>query len=307
MLALFALLSLAACAPKYTIRFNPDQIPVGRHFLYRQITETEFEMRNEKLEDDASSLETTTVDFTMTLDRAQPNGNSEWTIFVLRYQQSETKGGVTKSYDSNEPVSADEPDDVQATIFGVLDSISYRFTVDAQGNILKKEGMDEMWNRAENALSAEHRPMFKQVAKQFKKQGAMDFTTQLWEYLPPKPIKKGNSWKKQKDVPLLNLTKKLRYTLVDADASTYKIAIASQMPEDPEHPGELAVGPIKILYRMGGTGTGSIILDKRWNMAQSFYAEDVVSGTMETKVPFLASTKIPTTIRTKTRLELVSK
>jgi hypothetical protein len=302
-----AILLWAGCAPKHVLQLETTKIPVGRAFLYRQTTETETEMAMSSLDVASGSNETSTVDFTLTLDHLDPNGTQDWTIQVLRYQHSETKGDVVKTFDSTKPLEAGDPDSIKAAIFGVLDSISYRLTVDAQGNILKKLGFDDIWIRAEETMPVAYRPMFKEVAKQFKKQGTLDFSSQLWSFFPKKPIKKGKSWKREEHIHLLNINKEMRFALVDSDASTHKIAIATQMPENPGNPGELAVGPIKIYYRMGGSGTGSVVLDRRWNMAQSYYAEDLLTGTMETKVPFLGSNKIPITIRTKSRLELVSK
>jgi hypothetical protein len=101
---------------------------------------------------------------------------------------------------------------------------------------------------------------------------------------------------------MFNADKKSTYKLVKETADYNEISVESTTTGDPNKPGSLKLGPAEILYYLNGTSNGSIRLDKKLGFPSKVYSEDYYTGNMEVKVPTLAASKVPLTMRIKVTL-----
>jgi hypothetical protein len=295
---LLLIVGCIACAPSKTLRLETEKIPIDRTFLFRQTTVTETEMHTP--DGPNISTQTTTQDLSYLLLRRNSDGSTYWESQLLRYQEDKVENELPVHFDSANP----SPDDneVKKAIFAALDSVAFRFILSKEGEITQFEGLEEIWANLEDVLPPTARPIFKNTMQQFTDGTFSEIARNIWAFYPEKPIKKGKIWEKTAHIKMFNADKKSTYKLVKETADYNEISVESTTTGDPNKPGSLKLGPAEILYYLNGTSNGSIRLDKKLGFPSKVYSEDYYTGKMEVKVPTLAASKVPLTMRIKVTL-----
>lgn len=288
-----------ACAPSKTLRLETEKVPIGRTFLFRQTTVTETEMY---LPSDGPNISTQTTiqDLSYLLLQRNPDSTTYWESRLLRYQEDKMEQELPVHFDSANP----SPDDneVKKAIYAALDSIPFRFILSKEGEITKFEGLDKIWANVEDVLPPTARPIFKNTMQQFTDGTFREIARNMWTFYPEKPIKKGKTWEKTTHLKMFNADKKSTYQLVKDTPDYNEISVESTTTGHPNKPGSIKLGSAEILYYLNGTSNGSIRLDKKLGFPSKVYSEDYYTGNMEVKVPTLAASKVPLTMRIKVTL-----
>jgi len=294
-----ALAAQFACAPSQKISLNNGAIPTGTVFKYLQTSTTTTVL--ETGEETDLSTEKGTQHFTNTLEEKLPDGSVKWRTRVTRFQMETTKGDSVTLFDSENLNPNEDP--VKALIFKQLINTDIHYVVAPDGSISQMQGMNTMWKSVADSLDADKKPIFEMVAKQFGDEYMAESVKTSYAFYPGKSIRKGKSWKKKSTLKLFNAESQTIYHLDEIFANDAVISSTSMIKGDPEAPGELKMGPAKILYFLNGKGAGKMHIDHATGMVSSTEAEVTLEGHLEVKVPFLASTKMPVTIKTKTLLK----
>lgn len=287
---------LFACSPAQKIALNNSSIPTGTVYKYLQTTTSITELETE--EGAEVTTEKSTQHYTSVLEEKLPDGSVQWRTRVTRFQMENTKGDSVTLFDSEKFNPGEDP--VKVLIFKQLVSTDIRYQVAPDGTISKMEGMNAMWDAVADSMDSEKKPIFKMISKQFGDEYMAESMKNTYAFYPGKSIRKGKSWKKKSAIKLFNAETLTTYQLDEIFANDAVVSSTSLIKGDPEAPGELKMGPAKIYYYLNGKGAGKMHIDISTGMVSSTEAEVTLEGHLEVKVPFLASTKMPVTIKTKT-------
>ena len=296
-LLLGAFLLLTSCAPKQLIRLNAYAIPAGKPMVFRMTTTSETTVQMPESEE-KTTYETVEQDITYLLKKNNEDGTSLWESQILRYKSIKNAGGGKIEELDSEHFPVDT-DDIKITIFKKLIATPFTFTLAPDGTISNLSGMNDIWKATEATLPKEERATFAGVVGQFGDDFLLEMTQKTWAFYPPGKVRKGKHWKKEKLVKMFNAVETTRYEFAGQANGFNQIKASSVTEGDAKHPGELKIGPAKILYYMNGTGASDIQIDMNTGFIDAISGSTDLSGTMDVKVPFLASNKLPIHIKSK--------
>lgn len=298
-----AFLLLTSCAPKQLIRLNAYAIPTGKPMVFRMTTTSETTIQMPESEE-STTYETVEQDITYLLLKNNEDGTSQWESKILRYKSIKNAGGGKVEELDSEHFPIDT-EDIKVVVFKKLIGTPFTFTLTPDGTISNLSGMNEIWKATEETLPKEERATFAAVVGQFGDDFLLEMTQKTWAFYPPGEVRKGKHWKKEKLVKMFNALESTRYEFVGQSNGVNQIKATSVTEGDEKHPGELKLGPAKILYYMNGTGNTDLQVDINTGFIYSFTGNTNLAGTMTVKVPFTASNTIPLSIKSKVVLSRI--
>jgi len=121
-----------------------------------------------------------------------------------RIKQSITGGPISMSYDSEDP--PDQQDSMLSGIYKGLLGTKLTMLLGPDGRVVEVRGFDEMWGKlAKESPGAAN--IMAQMKKQFGQQTLEQTVSAADQYLPGKPVAKGESWvvAHKQEIPMMGL------------------------------------------------------------------------------------------------------
>lgn len=253
--ALF-LLALQSCAPAKLLRQQPANTP-GYTLAMRQTVQTETKMT--MFGEDRTSVSSSTSEFEYKIISALPNGNLNWEMKMLRFTSDNNDG--SQHYDSADPER--DTSSIVTKIYDKMIGHKMYMTTTLAGQILTFSGANTLFDNILSTFSdkPEMQPLGETVKKSFGDSAMVQTVSDMWGYIPEKPIKIGQSWKKERNQSgLISLNTNYQYKLKSRDANQAIISSKSTTQTPPGDASTLDLGKIKIIYNLKGSGAGQTII-----------------------------------------------
>jgi hypothetical protein len=300
---LAGVLFMGACKPVIALQWDPTVIPVERSMVYKSVTQTETALTlPDKMT--ATSLEITTTEYTLALQRVHPDGSSEWTQRVLRFRKERTQGDSTQVFDSALPPDGES---IEQLITRAMKDIELHISVAPNGDVVQIGGMEAMIDQVTNTVPLELQPTFRQTMTGLMgKNNSLAFGHNLMTFTPnaQQKIKKGKPWTARQPLNILNANADITYELHRETPQTLEL-ITDYRVSTPDKPEKMDLGSVQIQMSIKGTGEGSVSLDKQWKTVRKMFSEYMLSGNMEITIPTMEPQKMPVHLHVKSWLEVL--
>ncbi|HKZ55045.1 MAG TPA: DUF6263 family protein [Anaerolineales bacterium] len=280
-------------------------VPKGQTYRMRLTTDQTITQTSEG--QSVVTRQTLRFDYTFTATEDAIAGNTVFSVTydAVFFEQDGPAGSFR--YDSANP-----PDEVplQARGFAAMMGRGFSMLVSPEGEVLEVQGVDQMIEDVIADLGAPDDPavasLIDSLKQQFGDKALKESMGNIFVPFPAADLGIGDTWTTHQEisygVPMIEDT---TWTLVSRDGSVATLAVSSIVNPNTQE-GPLDLGGVTILYAIGGTQEGTVLVDERtgWTIAsdlvQSFSGEMTLTmGETEVKTPLT----IEATLRVETLAE----
>jgi hypothetical protein len=283
-------LAFVACKPTHVLKYDTAHLKPGSKYDYKQrlVTEMSFEVMGKSKD----TYEQVTKHMTFDVLKTNPDGSFVLDCKTYRLQKLKNEDGKVTEYDTNDPnPSGDLELDIAKRVAGIPLELSMR----SSGECTQIKGVDSVWNATKEAINDEPmaEKMLDGMASQLNEGFFKSSMNEIFYVYPDKPVKVGSKWKIPIDYKILSTKGYSEQTLQSVTPDSIVIRSKTSYRFNPKSPGELKIGPVKIVYKMNGEGTGVTVTDRPSGLPRKVSYEMTFAGDMDVTVPFAGSQTLP--------------
>ena len=282
-----------------TLKLNLEK---GKTYSYG--TSTHFDMNMEVSGQKMATGLDMAYTYKIALDHADSVGNQvlNSTIDAIKFKAAVM--GMSMGYDSKEVIDTSHQDAMSSMfrrIFSGMLGKSFKITIGPTGSIVDVSGVEEMITNMINGFPGsdeEKEKMKAQLSQSFNKEQVKQTFAQAFNLYPDKPVKIGDSWKKEVELGMKGMsnTQDITYKVKDITSSTVVLDLKGEIKTSRGgvHPDSTATAPA---MDMNGSESGTITLDRTSGMATSGDIDMTMKGSVDMK-----GSKVPMDMKGKITL-----
>ena len=281
-----------------TLKLNLEK---GKTYSYG--TSTHFDMNMEVSGQKMATGLDMAYTYKIALDHADSSGNQvlNSTIDAIKFKAAVM--GMSMGYDSKEVIDTSHQDAMSGMfrkIFSGMLGKSFKITIGPTGSIVDVSGVEEMITNMINGFPGtdeEKEKMKAQLNQSFNKEQVKQTFAQAFNLYPDKPVKIGDSWKKEVELGMKGMsnTQEITYKVKDITSSTVVLDLKGDIKSsEGAHSDSTATAPA---MNLNGSESGSITLDRTSGMATDGDIDMTMKGSVDMK-----GSKVPMDMKGKIKL-----
>jgi hypothetical protein len=231
------------------------------------------------------------------------NAQIRYTYIWAMTKQTSPMGAV--SYDSAQQATPPAGMEMLAALLNQ----SYTVKLSPKGKVLDVQGVEQLKEAVQKKLppGGDAGPMSNAASTFLEKNGVKEMTESLMAVYPEKPMEPGQSWTEKKTLTAgFGRIEEAKWTLQKQEAGIATIGVTGTIRSNPDSP-PMEMQGMKLRFDVSGTQEATVRVAEATGLIQSEESHQQLKGEVKVGEGAQPMMTIPTTIDTKSKVEISDK